>query len=209
MSALLPALVEPQAWPNGLAPLLPHVTAETLAHVAEFAARDRLCLTKTADRYDAIDAYKSCLDGLRSTTYCHAEAADIADLQALIDSDPRLGALVASAEPVIDYIAARCEKQWPAPSRELLAASSRAVLDRCHMVMPVLIAHAITLSRSDRESSERHGLCRWSLGKDFIRRNCAELVRYARRAGPPPRAPAPYALGIEPYFCPEEFLKVP
>ena len=208
-SWLSPVLAQPELPANTLAPLDRYVTTETLAQLAGFAARDRVCLMKVAGDYDLNREYKSCVDGLRNVTYCDAEAADIADLQALIDSDPRLRALVGNVQAVSDYAGARCANPWPVPSRELLEASWRALLERCHTVMPVLIAQAITLNGSRDEPSERYGLCVDSLGRWFIHRNCDQLVRYKLRPpGPVSRSPAPYELGIESYFCPEDLVKI-
>ena len=208
VSLLLPVLAQPELPPNGLWPLGQYVTTDTLAQLAAFAARDRICLEKVAGRYFLNEDYKACVDGLRSMTYCDVEAADVADLQALIDGDPRLSALVGSVEAVSAYAAARCAKPWPVPSRELLEASSRALLGRCDTVMPVLIAQAIALTRSRDEPSERYGLCADSLGRWFIRKNCEQLVRYQLRGGPASRSHAPNEFGIESYFCPEEYVKL-
>ncbi|HSC14535.1 MAG TPA: hypothetical protein VLI71_05420 [Gammaproteobacteria bacterium] len=208
-SLLSPVLAQQEPPAKTLAPLDRYVTTETLAQLAGFAARDRACLSKITGVYDLRSDYKSCVNGLRSTTYCDAEAADIADLQALIDGDPRLRALVGSARAVSDYAGARCAKPWPVPSEELLSASQRALLGQCDTVMPVLIAQAITLTRSQDEPSERYGLCRDSLGRWFILRNTEQLVRYRLRPpGPASRSPAPYEFGIESYFYPEEFVKI-
>lgn len=89
---LCPALAQQTQEPaeEQLAPLLPAVTTETLAQVLAFAARDRACLKKVAGEYELVQSYKACVDGLRATTYCDADATDIADLAALIDGEASL-----------------------------------------------------------------------------------------------------------------------
>jgi len=209
---LCPALAQQTQEPaeQQLAPLLPAVTTETLAHLLGFAARDRACLKKVAGEYELTKSYEACVDGLRATTYCDADATDIADLAALIDSDRRLADLLGTVEPVIQFVSERCTKSAPSPDRELLAASARALRESCHTVMPVLIAMAVMLRGSERDPAERYGLCRSSLGITFIVRNCNEVLRAAyRRAGPPSLLLPPNALGVEPYVCPEEFVKLP
>jgi hypothetical protein len=185
-----------------LAPLLPEVTVETLAQLAGFAMRDRMCLRAIAESYDVVDAYKSCMGRVESVDYCQADADILADLRVLVEADPRLQAQFGNTAAVVAFIGSHCADPSriaaPLPRGEVSAALDTP----CATVMPVLIAHAITLRRSEP-------LCRSSVGKFFIEKNCDALARYARlRNRWPAHAPVPRAFGVEPYFCPDDFQRL-
>lgn len=168
---------------------------DAAAELVALAARDRFCVEVARPKYFPTDAYRTCMEERRDTTYCDATAADLSDLIELMQVDPSLAA-VAAVDEVSEYIAGTCHTAPLRARRRMFSVAPRT----CETYMPILVAQRIAISigpkRTDSSTMQRQA-CSGNLGQNLMTDECrAAQISVRRQRSRPDQLPKYLR-----YFC--------